>query len=371
MKNGVFRAAHAAGEDWGRVAKALSDQLGPGGDRPEGLGFLYLTEPLAADLGSVLTFLRETTGVADWVGAVGFGVAANRAEYFNEPAGAALVAPFGPGDYHLLRSIITDRPGKNGIGRFAAAGVPVGIVHGDAANGTLPDIVSALADESGAFLAGGLTALAARAQIAGEVTGGGLSGVLIAPGVGAITGVSQGCAPIGPAHAITDGRANVLVELDRRPSLDVFLEDIGPDLAAHLERAGRMVHVALAVPGSDRGDYLVRNITGIDPDRGLMAIGETIDTGQSLTFCMRNRDTAVADLKRMASDMARRLGTPPSAGLYFSCVARGPNLFGPDGREMKLIAEALGDFPIAGFYANGEIFNHRLYGYTGVLVLFP
>lgn len=371
MTGRAFRAAHAAAGDWGHVAKALADQLGPGTGMRGGLGFLYVTEPLANDLGSVLTFLRETTGVDDWVGAVGFGVAATRTEYFNEPAGAALVAPFGPGDYHLLRSIITDRPGANGIGRFAAAGVPLAIVHGDATNGTLPDIVSALADEGGAFLAGGLTALAARAQVAGEVTGGGLSGVMLAPGLGAITGVSQGCSPIGPTHVITDGRANVLVELDRRPALDVFIEDIGPDLAGHLEQAGHMVHIALAVPGSDRGDYLVRNVTGIDPDRGLMAIGETIDTGQALTFCMRNRDTATADLKRMASDMALRLGRPPAAGLYFSCVARGPNLFGPVGREMTLIAEALGDFPIAGFYANGEIFNHRLYGYTGVLVLFP
>jgi len=194
---------------------------------------------------------------------------------------------------------------------------------------------------------------------------------MLAPGVGAVTGLSQGCTPIGPSHVITDGRANVLVELDRRPSLDVFVEDIGRDLALELERAGRMVHVALSVPGSDRGDYLVRNLTGIDPDRGLIAIGDTIDTGQALTFCMRNRDTATADIRRMASDMAARLGGPPSAGLYFSCVARGPNLFGPKSREMTLIADALGDFPVAGFYANGEIFNHRLYGYTGVLVLFP
>ncbi|MFM2128605.1 MAG: hypothetical protein RL477_151 [Pseudomonadota bacterium] len=371
MIGAAFRSGHGAGEDWGRVAKTLADQLGPGTGSRSGLGFLYVTETLAGDIGSILTFLRETTGVDDWVGAAGFGVAANRAEYFNEPAGAALVAPLGRGDYHLLRSIVTDRPGANGVGRFAAGGVPVAVVHGDATNGTLPDIVSALADESGAFLVGGLTALAARAQIAGEVTGGGLSGVMLAPGVGAITGLTQGCSPIGPAHIITDGRANVLVELDRRPSLDVFVEDIGPDLAAHLERAGHMVHAALAVPGSDKGDYLVRNITGIDPDRGLMAIGETIDTGQALTFCTRNRDTATADLRRMAGDMARRLGSPPRAGLYFSCIARGPNLFAPPGREMALIAEALGDFPIAGFYANGEIFNHRLYGYTGVLLLFP
>ena len=88
-------------------------------------------------------------------------------------------------------------------------------------------------------------------------------------------------------------------------------------------------------------------------------------------FCIRNHNSAVADLKRMTSEISRRLGRPPRAGLYFSCVARGPNLLGQGSQEMGLITQSLGYFPIAGFYANGEIFNHRLYGYTGVLVLFP
>ena len=32
--------------------------------------------------------------------------------------------------------------------------------------------------------------------------------------------------------------------------------------------------------------------------------------------------------------------------------------------------DELGDFPLVGFFANGEISNNRLYGYTGVLTLF-
>ena len=41
--------------------------------------------------------------------------------------------------------------------------------------------------------------------------------------------------------------------------------------------------------------------------------------------------------------------------------------------EMCVVLEAdraLGDVPLAGFYANGEISHNRLYGYTGVLTLF-
>jgi small ligand-binding sensory domain FIST len=375
---GAFRYAHGAGADWGQVAKTLATGLGDGADETDGLGFLYLTEQLAGDAASVLTFLRETTGVENWVGAVGYGVAATRTEYFNEPAGVALVAPFGADQFKIIDTIGRDLEsqdmGNGGADVFTPAGggdVALAVIHGDGTNAAIPEVIAGFAEQSGAFLVGGLTALTPDAQVAGGVTGGGLSGVVLAPGLGQVTGLSQGCVPIGPAHVITDGQDDVLVELDRRPALDVFIEDIGPDLAAQLEQAGQMVHAALLVPGSDQGDYLVRNLTGIDPDQGLLSIGEIIDTGQTMMFCVRNRDTAVADLKRMVVDLDRRLDAPARGGLYFSCVARGPNQFGPGSQEMSLIADALGDIPLAGFYANGEIFNHRLYGYTGVLVLFP
>ena len=72
----------------------------------------------------------------------------------------------------------------------------------------------------------------------------------------------------------------------------------------------------------------------------------------------------------MLADVKRRATAAPRAGLYFSCVARGPNLFGPQSRELAMIRDALGDFPLAGFFGNGEIAHDRVYGYTGVLALF-
>ena len=65
----------------------------------------------------------------------------------------------------------------------------------------------------------------------------------------------------------------------------------------------------------------------------------------------------------------RRIDTPPRAALYYSCIARGPNLFGQGSVELTTIADILGDVPLIGFFANGEISNNRLYGYTGVLSL--
>jgi small ligand-binding sensory domain FIST len=72
----------------------------------------------------------------------------------------------------------------------------------------------------------------------------------------------------------------------------------------------------------------------------------------------------------MIEALKQRLPGPPRGGLYFSCLGRGRNQFGDNSAEMTLIAEHLGNVPLAGFYANGEISYNRLYGYTGVLALF-
>ncbi len=87
-------------------------------------------------------------------------------------------------------------------------------------------------------------------------------------------------------------------------------------------------------------------------------------------FCGRDAASAEADLLRMLREIKKNLSAPPRGGIYFSCIARGPNLFGPGSRELKLIQAELGSLPLGRFFGNGEISNDRLYGYTGVLTLF-
>ena len=72
----------------------------------------------------------------------------------------------------------------------------------------------------------------------------------------------------------------------------------------------------------------------------------------------------------MLRELKGQLESAPRGGIYYSCLGRGANLFGPNSQELKLISQELGDVPLVGFYANGEISHNRLYGYTGVLTLF-
>ncbi len=375
---GGFHSAHAAAGDWRHAVDACLAQLGPGAGTAN-LGFLYVTDLLVNDLEAILDRLRGRTGVSDWVGTASIGVAANDgagacAEYFDRPAMAVMTAPLPPHAYRVFQPVHGGLgPFRTQYGGWLDSAQPLfGLVHGDPRNPLTPDIVAGMAEELGLYFVGGLTSSrAGHPQIADRIVEGGVSGVLFAGAVGVAAGLTQGCSPIGPVRTITDADANIIEAIDGRPAVEAFKEDIGDVLARDLRRVGGYIYAALPVAGSDTGDHLVRNLTGIDPAKGWLEIGARVEAGDRIMFTRRDRGAAEQDLRRMLDGLARRAaGQEIKGGVYCACVARGPNLFGDDSEEIKAIRAALGDFPLVGFFANGEICNDRLYGYTGVLALF-
>jgi small ligand-binding sensory domain FIST len=158
--------------------------------------------------------------------------------------------------------------------------------------------------------------------------------------------------------------------MDGKPALDVFFDEVGDVLARDLERAAEFIGAALPVAGSDRRDFLVRNLVGADRERKLLAIGELVEKGQRIQFCRRDPASAEHDLRTMLGELKERLPGTPGGAVYYSCLGRGTHMFGPESRELKIIREELGDIPLSGFFCNGEISHNRLYGYTGVLTVF-
>jgi small ligand-binding sensory domain FIST len=368
----TFSFAHASGAGWEIMT---SECLGHLGALPEkaNIGFLYATDVVGEDLDAISARLRDATGVRHWVGTLGFGVCVPRREYFDQPAMAVMVGALPEDSFRVFPTIA--KPGQplpKAVAEWVARRHPVlGVVHADPRNGLLPALLDSISDDTESFLVGGLTASRGRQrQIAGEVTDGGISGVLFAPNIEVATGLTQGCSPIGLVREVTEARENVVMRLDDRPALDVFKEDIGEVLARNLSRVGGYIHAALPVTGVDRPDYLVRNLVGIDPRQGWIAIGDRISAGDRLMFVRRDGAAALKDLDRMLAELKGRAKSKPRAALYYSCVARGPNLFGGDSEELTRVSDAIGpDVPLVGFYANGEICHNRLYGYTGVLTL--
>jgi small ligand-binding sensory domain FIST len=369
------RSAHARGTHWADITRQCLTALGK--VDPGELGFVYVTDHLAPHLPAIVDQLRLGTGLENWIGTIGIGVlGADRegiAEYFDEPAMSLMVLPMPADSFRLL----DPNPGGGSsrlraISDWMAAKKPsVALVHGNPTNGHLPALMRQLSGTAGLFLLGGFTSSRqGYLQVAGDTGEAALSGALLTGEVELVTGLSQGCVPIGPPHVVTAVEDDIIQEIDGRPALDVFREEIGEMLARDFNRIAGFIFAALPVAGSDTADYLVRNITGIDTNRQWLAIGAEIEVGQPILFAKRDKASAKADFTRMLTRLKARIDRPIKGGHYVSCVARGPNLFGQNAAETRMIAEHLGDFPLTGFFANGEISHDRFYAYTGVLTLF-
>lgn len=406
MTTRLFRHGHASHSDWRAATElALTQALGSGAwqaaDDCEALGFVYVTTGFAGCVEAIVGELRERTGITHWVGTVGFGVLASGAEYMGESAIAIMLAEFPTDSYRVFS-------GNQPLAR-ALAGTERkpwrathALVHADPSNAELPQMIAELSDRLGAgYLFGGVAGgdLDSPPQYANEVTHSGLSGVVFSDAVRVASRLSQGCTPLGAEHRISDCSGHYLQALDGEPALDVMLRDLGvaeelrgsrdgDELLRALpsQRLRRGLLIGLA-PNSDRqatavgesprragfAEYQVRNLIGIDPENRLIAIAAQLTQGTRAVFCTRDQQSARNDLIRACTELRDQIESddlPVRGALYFSCVARGRNLFGSDGVEMEIIRHNLGEIPLIGIFANGEISRDRLYGYTGVLTLF-
>jgi small ligand-binding sensory domain FIST len=375
------------------------------------LGLLYVTDHYAPYAREILDHLgAELPEVTDWAGTVGVGIAANNVEYFDEPAMAVMLCDLPTDQYRVFSGVA-----PLGLGFEAQTA----LVHADPETPDLAELIAEMAARTDAgYLFGGLASSRSRTVqfaasgngnisgqgAAGGVFSGGLSGVAFGEGVHLISRVTQGCQPIGRERTITAADGNVILEIDREPALDLLLSelDISLDAPQSAMPALRATLVGLTAAGtravgrtgSFGADVRVRHIIGLDPVRRGVAIAERIEAGMSMAFCQRHAQAARADLTRicaeireelepeemslpLAAAMASReaMSTPSPArriagAVYVSCTGRGGAHFGGPSAELQIVRHALGDVPLVGFFAAGEIARHHLYGYTGVLTVF-
>lgn len=366
-----FLAAHAQDPDWQVAVDQCIARVAP---IPAGfnLGFVYCSDLFAHVFADIARQLQEDTGITRWAGCVGVGICATGREYHGEPAIAILLCQLPPASFTVFSTNGNNQEACVRRCRQELQGhpTPFAIVHGNPIQNTVPDVIVNLSRlMGGGFLVGGLASSRGEyATIADVQTQDALSGVMFNDEVAISTRLTQGCTPIGTRHVITSCEENLIITLDDRPALEVLIQEAGEMLVNNPEHMAGYIFAGLPIRGSDTGDYLVRHLTGIDPNMGIIAIAERVSAGFSLIFCRRDPQAAYTDLLRMLH--AIKPGIPPRGALYFSCTGRGQSQFGPDSRELKTIMEVLGDVPLAGFFCNGEISNNRLYGYTGVLTLF-
>jgi len=380
------------------------------------LGWVYLTDHFAAQAQSLLSDLHQRWPGVAWVGASGVGIAASGVEYFDEPALALMLCELPPEQFRVFS-------GAQPLAGFAAYTAQV---HADPATADLPELIHDMSARTQAgYVFGGLASGRSRTlHIADGVLSGGLSGVAFGPRVALLSRVTQGCQPVGPLRRVTGVERNAVTTLDGEPALDCLLRDLnleGVELRAALPKL-RQILVGLndapdevqGAPAATRrhafdsltrrgafgADTRVRHLIGLDPGRRGIAIGDTVEAGMQLAFCTRDVEAARRDLTRICAELREETepealpedtalamkaalpgvlsGAPARAGnggiagaIYVSCTGRGGPHFGAPSAELSLIRHALGDVPLVGFFAAGEIAHRHLYGYTGVLTVFP
>ncbi|MRD48739.1 FIST C-terminal domain-containing protein [Caenimonas koreensis] len=375
------------------------------------LGILYITDHYANDAQDILDHLgAELPEITDWSGTVGVGIASSNVEYFDEPALAVMLCELPTDQYRVF----------SGVAPLGLGFEPhTALVHADAST---PDVAELIAEMAGrtatGYLFGGLSASRTQAVqfavggngnirghgAAGGVFRGGLSGVAFGEGITLVSRVTQGCQPVAPQRLITAAQGNVITGLDGEPALDVLLRDthISLDEPEQAMSALRATLVGLVEPGADAvartgnfgADVVVRHIIGLDPGRRGVAVADQVETGMRMAFCQRNSVAARADLVRICAEIREELEPqemtlPVAAALasndaqaapsperriagaiYVSCAGRGGPHFGGPSAELQIVRRALGDVPLVGFFAGGEIARNHLYGYTGVLTVF-
>jgi small ligand-binding sensory domain FIST len=195
-------------------------------------------------------------------------------------------------------------------------------------------------------------------------------------GVRVETVVSQGCRPIGEPLPVTRADEHLLFELGSRPAYQVLEQAFNTLADADKQRARGNLFAGLAVDEYKeqfaRGDFLVRNILGADPATGAVVVGAHPRTGQTLQYQLRDAASADEELKSLLAPLAAR-NDKPVASLLFCCNGRGKHLFSSPDHDAKIVADALGAAPSAGFFCNGEIGpvggSNFLHGYTASIGL--
>jgi small ligand-binding sensory domain FIST len=191
--------------------------------------------------------------------------------------------------------------------------------------------------------------------------------------------ISQGCTPIGETWTLTKVEQNIIHQIGNRPAYEVLAETFGKLSPDEQRQARGNLFIGLVVneylEDFHRGDFLIRNLLGADPQSGSIAIGALPRTGQTVQFQRRDAAAATEDMNELLTRAKGRLaGTTVYGGCLCSCTGRGRGLFGEPHHDARMVQQQLGSIGLAGFFCNGEIGpigeNNFLHGFTAALALF-
>ena len=382
-----------ADADWqGALALALDEALRPlGGEAPD-LLVLFATSHFRASYAELLGQASQVSVAREIVGCSASGVIGEDREVELQPSVSALALRLPAGaSVHVVRATPEEsaraegRPGawNRWLGLMAdqCTGL-VALVDPFSAN-VEAVVTSVTRDFPGVPLVGGLASgdpglsqtvlfQGPEAQLDANLVLLGFSGSVILQPV-----VSQGAHPIGEPWTITGCEGYRLQTIGNRPAYEVLMDTIRALNETERRRVAHNLLIGLAMDEYrdefQVGDFLIRNLLGVDPASGVIAVGGEMHVGQTMQFQVRDAEAADGELRHLLGDAARSTGANPSAALLFACNGRGVGLFGAPDHDARTTRELLGAPPLAGFFCNGEIGpvgrGTYVHGFTASLAL--
>jgi small ligand-binding sensory domain FIST len=368
------------------VAQAAITLLG----REPALAIAFYSPHHAANAAELASALAERTGAQALIGVLGESVVGGSREVEDEPAVALWVAGWDEtvsvDPFHLVLEETPDGPTLLGWPDALLEADPktsLLLTFGDpytfpAGELFLPRVND---DHPGLAVAGGMASSpmgpgTPSLFLNGEVKELGAVGVLVR-GAKFRTVVSQGCRPVGRPLVVTKGDDNVIAEIGGQTPLDYLrslLAEVSPADRVLMQK-GLLIGVAMTEYRDQfrRGDFVIRNLVGLDPRTGALAVTDRVRLGQTVQFQVRDAGSADQDLRELLK-AARAEGSKPAGGLVFTCNGRGSRMFaGPD-HDAKAIQAEAGPLALAGFFAAGELGpvggTNFMHGFTASAVLF-
>jgi small ligand-binding sensory domain FIST len=207
----------------------------------------------------------------------------------------------------------------------------------------------------------------------------GLIGVALSGNIEMDTIVAQGCRPIGQTMLITECKQNMLLKLGNVPPMEV-LQEINETLDEsdrELMKTSLFLGIEMDPLKDDpgQGDFLIRNLMGVDHQSGALAIGSLLREGQLVQFHLRDKVMSAKDLELLLARYQSGGRADDVAGaLLFSCLGRGQYLYGKRNHDTDMFKDKMGEVPLGGFFCNGEIGPVGkatfLHGYTSSFGIF-
>ncbi len=230
----------------------------------------------------------------------------------------------------------------------------------------------------GGMTSGGRGAGDSRLLLGNSVQALGAVGVLLVGPLAVRSIVSQGSRPIGRPMVVTKSHENIIEGLGGMTPL-ARLQELWPTLStteqALFQNGPQIGRVMNEYQGEfARGDFLVRNVMGLDQETGALAINDHLRVGQTVQFHVRDARSASDDLHTLLKRDRKNESRAPAGGLVFTCNGRGSRLFGEPHHDASAIRAEMGNVPLAGFFAQGELGpvggQNFIHGFTASVLLF-